>query len=78
MPKGKGPGKDSLLMEFFQNNSEDVAPTLFQTYRAMLEVGSTSEFINKGLITLKPKSGDHSRLGNWCVPLLFLEVSTKF
>jgi len=61
MPKGKTLGRDSLLMEF----SEDVAPTLLQAYRTMLELGNTSEFINKGLITLKPKSGDHSRLGNW-------------
>jgi hypothetical protein len=31
----------------------------------MLKNGETSELINKGLITLIPKSGDHAKLGNW-------------
>jgi hypothetical protein len=31
----------------------------------MLRQGETSEGINKGLITLIPKSGDHANLGNW-------------
>ncbi len=31
----------------------------------MLSTGATFELINKGLITLIPKSGDHARLGNW-------------
>jgi hypothetical protein len=31
----------------------------------MLAWGLTSEYINKGMITLIPKSGDHSKLGNW-------------
>ncbi len=65
MPKGKAIGKDGLPMEFFKENSKDVAPTLLQAYIAMLELGNTSEFINKGLIFLIPTFGDHSRLGNW-------------
>jgi len=32
---------------------------------AMLNVGETSAHINKGLITLIPKFGDHARLNNW-------------
>jgi hypothetical protein len=32
----------------------------------MLAQGLTSEYINKGMITLIPKSRDHSKLGNWC------------
>jgi len=31
----------------------------------MLRNGETSELINKGFITLIPKSGDHAKLGNW-------------
>jgi hypothetical protein len=31
----------------------------------MLNKGATSAFINKGLITLIPKSSDHARLNNW-------------
>lgn len=65
MPKGKAIGRDGLPMEFFKENSKDVAPHLLQAYIAMLELGNTSEFINKGLIFLIPTFGDHSRLGNW-------------
>jgi len=32
----------------------------------MLRNGETFEMINKGLITLIPKSGDHAKFGNWC------------
>jgi hypothetical protein len=46
-------------------------PPYFKHIRVMLELGNTSEFISKGLITLKPKSGDHSRLGNWRPITLF-------
>jgi hypothetical protein len=52
-------------MEFFQENSKDVVPTLLQTYIVILKLGNTFEFMNKGLILLIPKSSDHSRLGNW-------------
>jgi hypothetical protein len=31
----------------------------------MLRNGETSELINKGLITLIPKSGDHAKFRNW-------------
>jgi hypothetical protein len=64
MPKGKAPGRDGLPMEFFQENSEEMAPTLLQAYKTTLELRNTLEFINKGLITLIPKSGDHSKLWN--------------
>ncbi len=38
---------------------------MLQAFLAMLKNGETSELINKGLITLIPKSGDHAKLGNW-------------
>jgi hypothetical protein len=37
----------------------------------MLNLGETSTQINKGIITLIPKSRDHSKLGNWH-PITFL------
>ncbi len=38
---------------------------LILAFKAMLAQGLTSEYINKGMITLIPKSKDHSKLGNW-------------
>jgi hypothetical protein len=37
---------------------------LLKAFIVMLDTGGASAFINKGLITLIPKSGDHSKLGN--------------
>jgi hypothetical protein len=65
MPKGKAPGCDGIPTEFFQEFINEISPTLFQTFLAVLRNGETSELINKGLITLIPKSGDHAKLGNW-------------
>ncbi len=75
MPKGKVLRRDSLPMEFFEN-SKEVVPSLLKTYRVMLELGKTSEFINECLITLIPKSRDHSRIGNWH-PIIFLRSIYK-
>jgi hypothetical protein len=65
LPKGKAPGHDSIPMEFFHECEKEVAPDLHQAFTAMLNEGETSAFINKGIITLIPKSGDHARLNNW-------------
>ncbi len=65
MPKGKAPGWDGIPTEFYQEFVSEISPTLFQAFQAMLRNGETSEGINKGLITLIPKSGDHANLGNW-------------
>jgi hypothetical protein len=65
MPKGKAPGCDGIPTEFFQESINEISPTLFQAFSAMLRNGETSELINKGLITLIPKFGDHAKLGNW-------------
>jgi hypothetical protein len=65
LPKGKAPGHDGIPMEFFQKCANEVAPTLLKAFTVMLDTGGASAFINKGLITLIPKSGDHSKLGNW-------------
>jgi len=63
-PKGKALGHDGVPMEFFHECTQEVAPDLLIAFTAMLKVGETSPFINKGQITLIPKSGDQARLGN--------------
>jgi hypothetical protein len=65
LPKGKALGHDGISTEFFQHFVKEVAPTLLAAFRAMLEQGRTSAHINRGMITLISKSGDHYRLGNW-------------
>ncbi len=76
LPKGKAPGHDGIPIEFFQEYVNEVAPTLLLTFKAMLARGLTSEYINKGMITLIPKLGDHSKLGNWR-PITLLESIYK-
>jgi len=58
-------------MEFFHEYAEEVAPTLLQAFMAMLNSGRTSTSINKGLITLIPKTEDRARLNN-CRPITLL------
>jgi hypothetical protein len=58
LPKAKEPGHDSIPMEFFHEYVDEVAPTLLQAFTAMLNSRATSAYINKGLITLIPKTGD--------------------
>ncbi len=65
LPKGKAPGHDGIPMEFFQECANEVAPMLLKAFTAMLDTGEASASINKGLITLIPKYGDHSKLDNW-------------
>jgi len=65
LPKGKALGHDGLPMEFFHKCAKDVAPDLLNAFTAMLKEGETLALINKGQITLIPKSGDQARLGNW-------------
>jgi hypothetical protein len=64
MPKDKALGADGIPTEFFQEFSTELAPTLLLAFKAMLKIGETSEHINRGIITLIPKSRDHSRIGN--------------
>ncbi len=65
LPKSKAPGHDGVPMEFFQECANEVALMLLKAFTAMLNSDEASAYINKGLITLIPKSGDHSRLSNW-------------
>jgi hypothetical protein len=51
-------------LEFFHECAQEVAPDLLQAFMAMLDTGETSAHINKGLIMLIPKSGDHAKLSN--------------
>jgi len=65
LPKGKAPGHDDIPMEFFHEYTDEVARTLLQAFTAMLNSEATSAYINKGLITLIPKTGDRVKLSNW-------------
>lgn len=65
LPKGKALGHDGIPTEFFQEYLKEVAPTFLLAFKAMLALGLTSDFINKGMITLISKSRDHSKLKNW-------------
>jgi hypothetical protein len=64
LPKGKASGHDRIPMEFFHECEKEIAPDLHQAFTTLLNEGKTSEFINKGIITLIPKFGDHARLNN--------------
>jgi len=65
LPKGKAPGHDGIPMEFFHEYADEVALTLLQAFTAMFSSRATSAYINKGLITLIPKTGDRTKLSNW-------------
>jgi hypothetical protein len=52
-------------MEFFHECEHEIAPDLLQAFTALLKEGETSAYINKGIITLIPKLGDHTLLNNW-------------
>jgi hypothetical protein len=65
LPKGKALGHDGLPTEFFQEYVKEAAPMLLLTFKVMLSMGLTLDYINKGMITLILKSRDHSKLGNW-------------
>jgi len=65
LPKGKAPGHDGIPIEFFQACASEVAPMLLKAYTTMLASGEASNYINRGFITLIPKTGDRSKLRNW-------------
>jgi mannosylglycoprotein endo-beta-mannosidase len=65
LPKGKVLGHDGVPMEFFQECAYEIAPTLLKAFTTILDTGEASASINKGQITLIPKSGNHSKFDNW-------------
>jgi hypothetical protein len=64
LPKSKTPSHNEILIEFFQACANEVAPTLLKAYTAMLALGEASTFINRGFITLIPKTRNRSKLRN--------------
>ncbi len=64
LPKDKAPGHDGIPTKFFPEYVNEVTPMLLLAFKAMLAWRLTLDFINKGMITLISKSGDHSKLGN--------------
>jgi mannosylglycoprotein endo-beta-mannosidase len=63
--KSKVPSHDGIPMEFFHECMQEIVSDLLQAFTALLEEGETSAYINKGIITLIPKSSNHARLNNW-------------
>ncbi len=70
------PGHNGVPMEFYHECAQEVTPDLLKAFVAMLGEGATSAFINKGLITFIPKSGDHAKLNNWR-PITLLSSTYK-
>ncbi len=66
LSKGKALGHNGIPIKFFQKIVNKVAPTLLLAFKATSAQGLTLEYINKGTITLIPKLGDYSKLGNLC------------
>lgn len=64
LPKGKAPRQDGIPTKFFEEYMKEVAPTLLLVFSAMLAQRLTSDYINKGTITLIPKLGNDSKLQN--------------
>jgi hypothetical protein len=48
-----------------QECTKEIAPMLFKAFTAILNTVEVLAYINKRLMTLIPKFGDHSKLGNW-------------
>jgi hypothetical protein len=71
LPKGKSLEHDNIPWEFFQECANEIAPTFLKVFTVILDIGEALASINKGLITLIPKLGDHSKLGNWRPITLF-------
>jgi hypothetical protein len=65
LSKGETLGHDDIPMEFFHECEQEIALDLLQAFTALLSKGETSAYINKGVITLIPKSRDHAKLNNW-------------
>jgi hypothetical protein len=65
LPKGKVLGCDGIPTKFFQECAREIAPTLIKAFTNMFNLRETSTQIKKGIITLIPKSREHSKLSNW-------------
>jgi hypothetical protein len=52
-------------MEFFHECAEEISPMFLKAFTTMPNSKKALAYINKGIITLIPKSGDHSKLSNW-------------
>jgi len=54
-----------------QQNIEVTIPSLLHTFKTMLYLRRTFDFINKGMITLILKFGHHSKIRNWPLITMF-------
>ncbi|CAG8555125.1 22850_t:CDS:2, partial [Gigaspora rosea] len=66
LPRGKSPGTDGLMYEFYQATEEEVTPVLTMLFNNVLEEGKMPSSWHKSLITLIPKKSEELELiNNW-------------
>ncbi|GBG61726.1 hypothetical protein CBR_g23241 [Chara braunii] len=76
MARGKSPGDDGLLVEFFEATWGQVGPILLSLFNKVLEGGRLTEDMCRGVITLLYKKGDKLNVRNWR-PISLLNVAYK-
>jgi hypothetical protein len=60
LPRGKAFGGEGLPTEFFQKTIQFIAPTIFETFKIILEASEMPPNLSSGEIVLIPKNDDHS------------------
>ncbi|GBG69757.1 hypothetical protein CBR_g4588 [Chara braunii] len=76
MAKGKSPGVDELLVEFYSANWEAMGPKLVDLYNELLTCGKLGKGMTHGVISVLFKKGDKTKVQNWRSTSL-LNVSYK-
>ncbi|CAB1348845.1 unnamed protein product, partial [Coregonus sp. 'balchen'] len=76
MGKGKVPGMDGLLAEFYLTFWGKLGPVVLEVLKAILETGVPGGSMALGVLSLLYKKGDTTDLGNWR-PLTMLCVDYK-
>ncbi|GBG66019.1 hypothetical protein CBR_g54999 [Chara braunii] len=76
MAKGKAPGDDGLPIEFFIAMWDQVGAILLKLINNVLEGGTLTDDMCRGVITLLYKKGDKQNVRNWR-PISLLNVAYK-
>lgn len=65
LAKNKSPQWDGIPSEFFQECYKEIQLQLVRVVQEMMDTGSLSGEVNRGLITLIPKEGDLTLVTNY-------------
>ncbi|GBG70462.1 hypothetical protein CBR_g6590 [Chara braunii] len=76
MAKGKSPGVDGLMVEFYSANWEALGRQLVEVYDEVLTGGRLGKGMTHGIISVLFKKGDKAEVRNWR-PISLLNVSYK-